>query len=63
MLAAPFGGLNWQLRQDSDRSQMHRRKISENFLPIGVRDSVVAQPRCSESIVSNMLDGAKQRIH
>jgi hypothetical protein len=27
MPVAPFGGLNWQLRQGSNRSQIHRRKI------------------------------------
>ena len=31
MPAVPFGGLNWQLRQDSDRSQMHRREIFRNL--------------------------------
>ena len=33
MPADPFGGLNWRLRQDSNRSQKPRRKSSENFLP------------------------------
>jgi hypothetical protein len=32
MPAVPFGGLNWQLRQDSNRSQMHRRRIFRNLL-------------------------------
>lgn len=27
MPVARFGGLNWQLRQASNRSQIHRRKI------------------------------------
>ena len=26
MPVAPFGGLNWQLQQGSNRSQIHRRK-------------------------------------
>src|SRR2546426_3567901 len=29
---APFGGLNWQLQQDSNRAQMLRRKIFRNLL-------------------------------
>ena len=27
MPVAPFGGLNWQLQQGSNRSQIHQRKI------------------------------------
>src|SRR5207253_10971097 len=30
--AVPCGELNWQLRQDSNRSRLHRRRSSRNLL-------------------------------
>jgi hypothetical protein len=38
MPAAPFGELNWQLQQDSNRLRCTDERSSENFLPSGVRD-------------------------
>src|SRR5438128_5190485 len=45
---APFGGLNWQLQQDSNRAQMLRRKIFRTFWRRRVGDSAIGQPPCSE---------------
>src|SRR5437667_5567277 len=45
---APFGGLNWQLQQDSNRSRRHRQRSSRNLLAeacwgFGYRSGVLAQ--------------------
>jgi hypothetical protein len=43
MLAVRSGGLNWQLRQDSNRSHIHRRKLSRQLLTGPYIDSYDAE--------------------